>query len=163
MRERGSLAIGKRMNVMLAIDGSACSEAALDMVATQFPADRARVRVLTADEWPKDLPPFLAFARGPNVAADVEAFHDQRRREAQAMVDRAVRRLRDAGFEAQGHVLPGDPRRVILDESSAAPTDLIVLGSHGRTGLERLLLGSVAESVVRHATCSVQVVRAPAR
>jgi nucleotide-binding universal stress UspA family protein len=57
----------------------------------------------------------------------------------------------------------GDPRDVIVQKASDWNADLIVLGSHGRTGLQRWLLGSVAESVVRHAPCSVQVARAPRR
>ena len=53
----------------------------------------------------------------------------------------------------------GDPRTVIVDEAKEWSADLIVMGSHGYTGLKRLLLGSVAHSVVSHAPCSVEVVR----
>jgi len=53
----------------------------------------------------------------------------------------------------------GDPRAVILDAARAWPADLIVLGSHGRRGLDRFLMGSVAESVAIHAHCSVEVIR----
>jgi|SRR5450432_1530850 nucleotide-binding universal stress UspA family protein len=54
----------------------------------------------------------------------------------------------------------GEPRAVILDTAKAWRADLIVLGSHWRRGLDRLLLGSVSESVAIHADCSVEVVRA---
>jgi nucleotide-binding universal stress UspA family protein len=53
----------------------------------------------------------------------------------------------------------GEPRAFLLDEAKAWPADLIVLGSHGRHGLDHLLMGSVAESVALYADCSVEVVR----
>ncbi|HXY10263.1 MAG TPA: universal stress protein [Terriglobales bacterium] len=52
-----------------------------------------------------------------------------------------------------------DPRGTILEEAKTCGADLIVLGSHGRHGFERFLLGSVAETVATHAHCSVAVVR----
>ena len=55
----------------------------------------------------------------------------------------------------------GKPAVKIVEGAKSWPADLIVIGSHGRGGLQRLLLGSVAESVVRHAHCPVLVVRAP--
>jgi universal stress protein A len=53
----------------------------------------------------------------------------------------------------------GDPREVITDEAKNLHAELIVMGTHGRRGITRALLGSVAESVVRTAHCSVLVVR----
>jgi nucleotide-binding universal stress UspA family protein len=50
---------------------------------------------------------------------------------------------------------------VILDTAAKWHADLIVIGSHGRKGLDRFLLGSVSEAVARHAPCSVQIVRVP--
>lgn len=54
----------------------------------------------------------------------------------------------------------GDPAVEIVRAAKAWPADLIVIGSHGRSGLDRVLLGSVAEAVVRQASCPVLVVRA---
>ena len=59
-------------------------------------------------------------------------------------------------------VVVGKPASAILKTATEWPADIIVIGSHGRRGLERVLMGSVAEAVVRHAPCSVLVVRAPA-
>jgi nucleotide-binding universal stress UspA family protein len=59
--------------------------------------------------------------------------------------------------------LQGDPAAQILAYAREAGVDLIVMGTHGRTGLERLLLGSVAEKVMRDAHCSVLVVKLPKR
>jgi nucleotide-binding universal stress UspA family protein len=57
--------------------------------------------------------------------------------------------------------LEGDPAAEIVRYAADAGSDLIVLGTHGRTGLERLLMGSVAEKVMREAPCSVLVVKLP--
>jgi len=54
----------------------------------------------------------------------------------------------------------GIPKVVIIDDAKKWGADLIVVGSHGRTGLDRFLLGSVSEAVARHAACSVEIVRA---
>ena len=59
-------------------------------------------------------------------------------------------------------VLRGDPVGEICEAVKRESADLIVMGSHGRTGLPHVLLGSVAERVVRHAQCPVMVVRLPA-
>jgi len=70
--------------------------------------------------------------------------------------------LRGAGFKAETAVEVGDVRERILDSASEWRADLIVLGSHGKRGLQRFLLGSVAEFVARHARCSVHIIRTPA-
>ena len=57
----------------------------------------------------------------------------------------------------------GDPSAEIVRYCRDANMDLVVMGTHGRTGLERLLLGSVAEKVLRDASCSVLVVKLPRR
>jgi nucleotide-binding universal stress UspA family protein len=57
--------------------------------------------------------------------------------------------------------LEGDPAEEIVRYASEAGMDLIVMGTHGRSGLERLLMGSVAEKVMRDAACSVLVVKLP--
>jgi nucleotide-binding universal stress UspA family protein len=62
-------------------------------------------------------------------------------------------------YSGEAAVREGDPRSVIVDEAEEWGADMIVLGSHGYTGLKRLLLGSVAQSVAAHAHCSVEIVR----
>lgn len=57
--------------------------------------------------------------------------------------------------------LEGDPATEIVDYARDANLDIIVMGTHGRTGVERLLMGSVAEKVLRDAPCSVLVVKLP--
>jgi nucleotide-binding universal stress UspA family protein len=60
-------------------------------------------------------------------------------------------------------ILPGNPVEVILDQAKSVRADLIVMGTHGRRGMSRLMLGSVAESVVRRAGCPVLTVKAGVR
>ena len=79
---------------------------------------------------------------------------------AQQTVDRAVAALKAADFNAKGRVVEAETRSGILDLASEWHADLIVLGSHGRKGLQRFMLGSVAESVARGAYCSILIVRA---
>ena len=63
---------------------------------------------------------------------------------------------------AVAHVfLEGDPAAEIVRHATAAGSDVIVLGTHGRSGVDRLLMGSVAERVMRDAPCSVMVVKLP--
>jgi nucleotide-binding universal stress UspA family protein len=75
-----------------------------------------------------------------------------------------MRRLLDSLPEAQRarvteHVVLGDPASTIIDRALARSADLIVMGTHGRRGPSRFLMGSVAERVVRHAQCPVLTVR----
>jgi nucleotide-binding universal stress UspA family protein len=58
-------------------------------------------------------------------------------------------------------LLTGNPAEEIIRYAAENRTDLIVMGTHGRSGLERLLMGSVAEKVLRRALCSVLVVKMP--
>ncbi len=71
-------------------------------------------------------------------------------------------RLREAGVEVKTDFLQGDPADAILEAARESGADLIALSSHGRTGLARLVLGSVAERVVRAAPLPVLVLRAGA-
>src|SRR5262245_17608012 len=67
----------------------------------------------------------------------------------------------DPGIPVRHVFLEGDPATEIVRHARESGIDLIVMGTHGRTGLERLLMGSVAEKVMRDATCSVLVVKLP--
>ena len=129
-------------------------------VIAQFLRENTEVRVFHADEWPSD-PADLAFTEGLMAASEIVASHIRKRREdAEALAARAAKSLQEAGFQTSTIVRPGDPRHGIIDCAAEWHADLIVLGSHGRRGIDRFLLGSVSDSVVRHARCSVEIVRA---
>ncbi len=147
------------MNVLLPVDEAPCSDAALDVLLRQFhPAD-THVRVLHVVEAPMTVPETLAFAEAVAAADVAIATEDELRRRAKSIAERAVLRLRAAGFTAAADVRDGRAAEEIVTSAIRWPADVIVLGSHGRHGLERVLVGSVAEHVLRHAPCTVQIVR----
>jgi nucleotide-binding universal stress UspA family protein len=78
-------------------------------------------------------------------AVTVEAARDR----AKAAVERAADVVEDAGVEATTEVRTGPPHEEILDAREEAGCDVVVMGTHGRSGLDRVLLGSVAERVIR--------------
>jgi nucleotide-binding universal stress UspA family protein len=84
-------------------------------------------------------------------------------KQASETLARAVAILREGGteFEITTEIVEGPPKQVILDEADRWKPDLIVVGSHGKSGLQRFLLGSVSQAVALHAPCSVEIVRAP--
>jgi nucleotide-binding universal stress UspA family protein len=80
-------------------------------------------------------------------------------KEGQEAVDFVMNLAKEQGVEVEVSVKEGTPVKVILEESSNY--DIIVMGTLGRTGMSKLLMGSVAERVVRAADCPVLVVRMP--
>jgi nucleotide-binding universal stress UspA family protein len=86
---------------------------------------------------------------------------DGEKKPAQELVERIAKELRSSGFKAETAIEVGDIRESLIDGASGWRADLIVVGSHGQRGVQRFLLGSVAEFVARHAKCSVQIVRRP--
>ena len=85
---------------------------------------------------------------------------------AQGIIRKPLMRIINAAAAQMGPIQKADSREAVvkrmiglMDEAKAKGADLIVLGSHGYTGIKRLLLGSIALYVVSHAPCSVEVVR----
>jgi universal stress protein A len=81
---------------------------------------------------------------------------------AQTKLERISRQKLKAGTRYEILVMPGDPAVEVLQMAAKLGIDLIVMATHGRTGLRRLVLGSVAERVVREAPCPVLTVKAKA-
>jgi nucleotide-binding universal stress UspA family protein len=79
--------------------------------------------------------------------------------QAKELTARAALELTGAGLPTEARVVRGDPRDALVDTARTMGADLVVVGSHGRTGLAKLVLGSVASHVVTHAPCSVLVVK----
>jgi nucleotide-binding universal stress UspA family protein len=142
------------MKILIALDASAHSERALEFVTRmRWPAG-SRVIVLSA------MQPVTSGLTVPHepAAIPVELLEEQRR-ELEELVARAEGTLREAGFATEGRVLAGDPREALVQVAQDERADLVVLGSHGRTGFAKLILGSVSSHVVTHAPCSVLVVK----
>ena len=104
-----------------------------------------------------DTPRFAEGTGGADLRATLQDARQWAEREAAERVSAA----RAAGIAARSVVLTGVPQEQILEVASAEGVDLIVIGTHGRGGLERALLGSVADHVIRLAPCPVLSVRAP--
>jgi nucleotide-binding universal stress UspA family protein len=146
------------MKILLAVDGSGFSEAATQALVTQMRPEGAEVLVLRVLE-PRlfATPPQLA----QRVASEQEKILKEDLERARETANLASQALRAARFKVNTRVVAGEARNAILEVAAEWRADLIVLGSHGRKGLQRFLLGSVAESVSRHADCSVEIVRVP--
>lgn len=144
------------MKILFATDGSDYSEAAAQLIAKQFRPQGCEVRVLNVVEP-------LSTAAMPQMASGYYPELEDQKREAKSLVDSTAKVLSEAGFNALPIVLAGDAKSVIIDEAANYRADLIVLGSKGRKGLGRFLLGSVSEAVARHTTCSVLIVRLPSK
>jgi nucleotide-binding universal stress UspA family protein len=143
------------MKVILGIDDSPHSKAALEYVKSA--------------PWPKDLHVIAISAAspvfvGPGEAAApmvVEQINSGQLAYHKALAEAAALELREAGLKAEARCPVADPRHAILETAAAEKVNLIVLGSHGRSGLSKLLIGSVASHVVTHAHCNVLVVKQP--
>lgn len=110
------------------------------------------------------LAPVMVSELGP--AFDVGAMNqiaEEQRLAVQRELDRIVTQLRDAGIKARSLLRVGAPFVEIIHAAQGEGVDLIVMGTHGRTGLAHVLLGSVAERVVQKAGCAVLTVRHPDR
>jgi nucleotide-binding universal stress UspA family protein len=144
------------MRILLATDDSEFSEAATEAVLSAISPRGTEVLVAQVLEPPAYTAiPEMRLRYSPELAA----WFDDERKQANKCVSNAAERFRRAGFRADGRVTEGEVRAGILDIAAEWRADLIVVGSHGRKGLERFLLGSVAEYVARHARCSVWIVR----
>jgi nucleotide-binding universal stress UspA family protein len=145
--------------MLLALDGSEFSRAAMEEIIRHLRAESTTVHILHVVELDRMLPAAFDFARGSEYGPEVAAHLDRARRDAGRLVADAAEQLRAAGFRAETVVREGEPRHTILNYATEIACDCIVIGSHGRRGVERFFMGSVSDSVVRHAHCSVFVVR----
>lgn len=158
----GPPASSHAMKILLATDGSECSEIAVHSVANRpWPAG-SEIKIVSVRE-------LLTLENATSASSPCpiypesllnEILEDARKRADKAIAE-ARHSLTSKGLTAcDGSGTPvGDAREVLLDEARAWTADLIILGSHGRHGFNRLVLGSVSESVALYANCSVEVIR----
>jgi len=142
------------MRILLASDASKYSEVAARTISTEFRTQGTEVLVLQA------VAPAL-YGVPPQMAQGYAPELQDQLKQASESVERIAETLRKAGFKAESRVLENEIRTAILDAAHDWNADLIVIGSHGEKGLRKFLMGSVAESVARHAQCSVLIVRRP--
>lgn len=144
------------MKILLAIDDSKFSEAATRAVIAQFKTQDAEVRVLTV----VDLINYFVDEKAAKAyMPNIDEIRHASLKSAGELLERTSHLLQAAGFKTATGILEGDPKAMIATFAEQSGADLIVLGSHGRRGFDRALLGSVSEAVARYARCSVEIVR----
>lgn len=143
--------------IVVPVDGSSLAETALGQaveLSRAFKAPLFLVRVV-------DVSSMASYAGAtPMAGADfglLGTMVDEEREDATAYVGAMVKKLEGEGVTVSGEVLQGSIASAIV--GSAEPHDVIVIASHGRSGVKRWFLGSVAEEVVRRAACPVLLVR----
>jgi nucleotide-binding universal stress UspA family protein len=143
------------MKILLGVDGSEYSAAAAEAVAKRPWPSGTTVRVLTAVE------PFVppAAELWYDAGGNLERAREEITAHAEQLTAGVAETLRASGLSAETATIEGDPRSVIVDEAERWGADVIFIGTHGYTGIKRWLLGGVAQAVVSHAPCSVEVVR----
>jgi nucleotide-binding universal stress UspA family protein len=142
------------MRILLATDGSEFALAAAKSVASRPWPPGSEIRVLSIAE--VILPAMEPWYVSPGL---IESLRGSVRKEAEDAATKCDQVVCNAGLTSSRLVVDGQARSGILTEARNWPADMIVLGSHGRRGINRLLMGSVAEAVATHADCSVEVIR----
>jgi len=144
--------------VILGVDGSTFGERAENIVGTWPIFAGTHIEVLSVADvdlsWPSSLA-LSAYASSIDYPATEQAIETDHQRWA----DEATQRLRANGREAVSRPVDGDPAAELIRATKEEDADVIVVGTHGRTGLRRAFAGSVARNVMLHAACSVLVVR----
>lgn len=147
------------MKVLLAIDSSECSRAAVESVSKRPWTEDTQILVLTIVE--PALPEYASWHQGS--AAVLNEVQTELLDKARKLVDERVEELKKKlpKVSVTGEVKEGKVRDTIVETAENWQADFIVMGSHGRTGFRKFLLGSVAEGVVSRASCSVEIIKAP--
>jgi nucleotide-binding universal stress UspA family protein len=141
------------VTIVIGVDDSPYAKAAVERVRRLPWPPGTRALVVSA------CPP--VFVGDPAAAAPeaIRQLNEGLARYHKGIAEKAAEALRGAGLKAEALVAPRDPREALVETARAESADLIVVGSHGRTGIAKLLLGSVASYVVSHAPCNVLVVK----
>lgn len=147
------------MKVLIATDGSDFGTAAVETAANHFWPNGAELKVISVFDPPVPM-------GGELYMIDMKVFEDASKaaekaaykfaEEAAEMIKRGVN---GDNVSVTTGVLTGAPHRRIVEEAEEWGADLIMIGSHGYSMWERVLLGSVSQNVAQHAKCSVWIVR----
>lgn len=142
-------------NILFAVDNSPFSQVALDWLSQMRWGNRTRIKLLTVVQPHADDSETVATALG--VTSKQEVISSMAGHTLQEMANKLIPYYGSQNITTQ--IGRGDPREVILHTQAAWGADLIVMGSHGKTGLTKLMLGSVSQTVSTHAPCAVAIVR----
>lgn len=134
--------------ILVATDGSPCSQAAVERAVRFARIYDGEVEVVSVVDV------------SPELYGDAPDLVEELTRKAKVFADAAVQVVQGKGLKATPHVVEGAPYEVIPELAKTLGAEVIVVGSHGRTGMGRLLMGSVAEKIIGFASCPVLVARA---
>jgi len=147
------------MRVLLATDGTKHSKSAIDMVKNLGLREVDDIMIISV----VDVAFPVAFEGYTGYVPDTSGLQKAARENAEKALEKSKSELaehfRDSKPTIDTSILSGSPESEIVEKAEALKADLIIVGSHGYNRWERLLLGSVSDSVVHHAPCSVLVVR----
>jgi nucleotide-binding universal stress UspA family protein len=141
-------------SIVVATDGSPYSTAAASEAIGIAKRNSAKLAVLAVVPTDIALPTDIDFA-----AIQREKLADQEMQAAEKNAKAVKEAAQKAGVDVQAFVMSGKPADAIMEIAKDKSADLLVVGSHGRTGLDRLLMGSVAERVIVLSSCAVLVVK----
>ncbi len=133
--------------ILVAVDGSAFSDTAVDQAISLGGICNSEIFVISVvDLYPEQM----------EVAP---ALVEKMSKEVRQHLDRAQKKVDESDIPCETIVhMGGAPHQFIIQEAKDKEIDLIVMGTHGRSGIKRVLLGSVAQNVIGHAPCPVLVV-----
>lgn len=136
--------------ILVPFDGSEPSTTALDRTLKENPdAEITVLHVIDSSE----------LSYGAAGAGAAESLTDARREEAEALFDEARDRAEAYGATLTTTIESGQPGEVIISYAEENDIDHVIMGSHGRSGLSRILVGSVAATVVKNASVTVTIAR----
>ncbi len=138
--------------ILVPLDFSEQAAAVLEWAAHLAQEHRSRVLLLHAYHLPVEFQQLEGAYLPPDFWANVKA-------EAEQSLGRYAEQLKARGLQVETIVREGYPASVIVDEAASQGADLIVIGTHGHSGLKHMLLGSIAERVVQKAPCAVLTVK----
>ncbi len=140
-------------NILAAVDGSTCADNALKVAIDLAKGPGGHLTIVHAID-----PTSAALAEiQPGHSLGIDPLRDA----GNAILSAAVKKATEAGVKVSTQMVQGKAVEEVVDVAKRLHSDLIVIGSHGRKGLDRLLVGSVAEGVLREANAPTLVVHAP--
>jgi nucleotide-binding universal stress UspA family protein len=146
--------------ILIAHDGSYLARAAEDLVAGMTPFTTQPVEIVSVVRTHQPSADAIAPSAMGRAVDQYGAAASESQRHHEDIARDAAERLVRLGREATWALHRGDPAHALIEEAEAKGVDLIAMGTHGRTGLDRMVMGSVARKVLTHAHCSVLIVRA---
>ena len=150
------------MKILFATDGAKQSDAAIDMLRNFALTEGDEIKVVSVVDMAVPLAIDIYGGYLPDTAEIEKSARENASKLLETTVDRIKAHFGEKKLTLTSEVLFGSPESRIVETAEATHPDLIVLGSHGYSRWERLLLGSVSDSVVHHAPCSVLIVRTAA-